>query len=179
MENNLIYALHCPIQSKPVYVGQSRVGIDRPFDHIKERSHSVKVNDWIKTLKRQGLEPIIFILEHDFDEKYIDDKEKFWINKYLNQGHLLLNQHSVSATFYEVTEFDKVEYDFLFDVRMYVKGRRKMLKFTQKELAERAGVGLRFLRALEQGYKSNFNTASIEKVLLLLGNVKLSVVNVS
>ena len=35
--------------------------------------------------------------------------------------------------------------------RFFVKQKLKQLKLTQPELAERAGVGLRFIRELEQG----------------------------
>lgn len=176
MENNLIYALYCPIHNKPVYVGQSSIGMSRPFDHIKEKSHNIKVNEWVKDLKEQGFEPILVVLEHNFDDKYLNDKEQFWINKHLNQGCILLNQNSVSSAFYQTTEFDLPGSDFLHDIRMYIKGRRKLLKLTQRELAEKSGVGIRFLREFEQGTKSNFNTDSIRKVLHLIGGVKLKVV---
>ena len=33
----------------------------------------------------------------------------------------------------------------------FIKEKRKQLNLTQPELAERAGVGLRFVRELEQG----------------------------
>lgn len=36
----------------------------------------------------------------------------------------------------------------------FVKEKRKHLKLTQPELAEKAGVGLRFLRELENGKQS-------------------------
>lgn len=36
----------------------------------------------------------------------------------------------------------------------FVKSRREQLGLTQQELADRAGVGLRFVRDLEQGKKS-------------------------
>jgi y4mF family transcriptional regulator len=36
----------------------------------------------------------------------------------------------------------------------FVKNRRKSLSLTQTELAQKAGVGLRFVRDLEQGKKS-------------------------
>lgn len=179
MEKNLIYALYCPMHNVPVYVGKSSVGIDRPFVHIKEKSHSVKVNEWVRDLRNAGHEPIVVVLEHGFIDEYAIDKEKFWIEKYLKEGHLLLNQTNVSSAYYQAKEFDVVNTDFLFNVRMYIKGRRKLLKLTQKELAERAGVGLRFLRELEQGSKNNFSTLHIQKVLYVIGNVKLVVVNVS
>lgn len=179
MENNLIYALYCPIHNKPVYIGQTTLGMKRPFDHIKEKSHSIKVNNWIKDLRHQGLEPIVVILEHSFESAYIDEKEQFWINKHLNKGCLLFNQTLISPAYYQATEFDVYNSDFLHEIRMFIKGRRKLLKITQKELADKAGVGIRFLRELEQGTKLNFNTASIQKVLMSIGNVRLSIVNAS
>ncbi len=42
------------------------------------------------------------------------------------------------------------------------------MKLTQPELAERAGVGLRFLRELEQG-KKNLRTDKVNQVLNLFG----------
>ncbi len=46
----------------------------------------------------------------------------------------------------------------------FIKEKRKQLKLTQPELAERAGVGLRFVRELEQGKK----TVQLDKVNLVL-----------
>jgi len=37
---------------------------------------------------------------------------------------------------------------------IFVKERRKTFGLTQRELADRAGVGLRFIRDLEQGKES-------------------------
>lgn len=50
----------------------------------------------------------------------------------------------------------------------FVKGRRKKLKITQVELAERAGVGLRFLRELEQG-KPTLRLDKVNQVLDMFG----------
>ncbi len=49
-------------------------------------------------------------------------------------------------------------------IATFIKERRKQLKLTQPELAERAGVGLRFLRELEQGKQ----TVQLDKVNLVL-----------
>jgi y4mF family transcriptional regulator len=46
----------------------------------------------------------------------------------------------------------------------FIKRKRKELRITQAELAGRAGVGLRFLRELEQGKPS----LRLDKVNLLL-----------
>ena len=51
----------------------------------------------------------------------------------------------------------------------FVKNRRKILKITQKELAEKAGVGLRFIRDLEQRKKS-LRVDKVNQVLALFGH---------
>ena len=50
----------------------------------------------------------------------------------------------------------------------FVKTRRKLLKLTQVELAETAGVGLRFVRELERG-KENLRLDKVNAVLALFG----------
>ena len=44
----------------------------------------------------------------------------------------------------------------MFELRLFVKEKRKSVHLTQKELAEKAGVGLRLIRSIEQG-KTNLN----------------------
>jgi len=51
----------------------------------------------------------------------------------------------------------------------FVKERRKLLGITQSELAYRAGVGLRFVRDLEQG-KETLRMDKVNKVLSLFGH---------
>ena len=49
-----------------------------------------------------------------------------------------------------------------------VKSKRKSVQLTQPELAEKAGVGLRFIRELEQG-KETLRLDKVNKVLQLIG----------
>lgn len=49
-----------------------------------------------------------------------------------------------------------------------VKSMRKSVQLTQPELAEKAGVGLRFIRELEQG-KETLRLDKVNKVLQLFG----------
>lgn len=49
-----------------------------------------------------------------------------------------------------------------------VKNKREQLGLTQKELADRAGVGLRFVRDLEQG-KESVQLNKVNQVLALFG----------
>lgn len=50
----------------------------------------------------------------------------------------------------------------------FVKEKRNSVQLTQPELAEKAGVGLRFLRELEQG-KESMRLDKVNQVLLLFG----------
>jgi len=56
----------------------------------------------------------------------------------------------------------------------FVKDRRKVLGLTQEELAEKAGVGLRFIRDLEQG-KETLRMDKVNQVLALFGHELLPV----
>lgn len=51
----------------------------------------------------------------------------------------------------------------------FVKNKRKMLKMTQQELAQKAGVGYRFVRELEAG-KTTLQLEKVNEVLKLFGH---------
>jgi len=51
----------------------------------------------------------------------------------------------------------------------FVRSKRKMLGLSREEFARKAGVGLRFLRELEQG-KETLKMNKVNQVLKLLGN---------
>lgn len=53
-------------------------------------------------------------------------------------------------------------------ISTFVKEKRKSVKLTQPELAEKAGVGLRFIRELEQG-KESLRLDKVNQVLQLFG----------
>ena len=50
----------------------------------------------------------------------------------------------------------------------FVKAKRNAVKLTQPELASKAGVGLRFVRELEQG-KETLRLDKVNQVLRLFG----------
>jgi len=54
------------------------------------------------------------------------------------------------------------------NISNFVKYNRNKLRITQEELAEKAGVGLRFIRELEQG-KETLRMDKINQVLALFG----------
>jgi len=49
-------------------------------------------------------------------------------------------------------------------ISQFVKDKRRVLKWTQVDLAENAGVGLRFVRELEQG-KNSLRMDKVNQVL--------------
>ena len=51
----------------------------------------------------------------------------------------------------------------------FVKQRRRLLRLSQPDLAAKAGVGLRFVRELEQG-KSTLRLDKVNAVLQLFGH---------
>jgi y4mF family transcriptional regulator len=53
-------------------------------------------------------------------------------------------------------------------ISQFIKDKRKSLKLTQVDLAEKSGVGLRFVRELEQG-KQTLRLDKINQVLDLFG----------
>lgn len=63
------------------------------------------------------------------------------------------------------------------ELSIFVKEKRKVLKISQSDLAEKAGVGLRFIRELEQG-KKTLRMDKVNQVLILfdyqLGPVKIA-----
>ena len=54
------------------------------------------------------------------------------------------------------------------DLATFVKNKRKAVRLTQPELAGKAGVGLRFIRELEQG-KASLRLDKVNQVLQLFG----------
>ena len=50
----------------------------------------------------------------------------------------------------------------------FLKDKRKMLNLSQQQLSEKAGVGLRFVRDLEQG-KTTLRMDKVNQVLKLFG----------
>jgi y4mF family transcriptional regulator len=55
------------------------------------------------------------------------------------------------------------------EMYQFVKEKRRLAQLTQKELAEKAGVGLRFVRELEQG-KLSLRLDKVNQVLQLFGH---------
>lgn len=64
------------------------------------------------------------------------------------------------------------------NLSQYIKKLRKQYRLTQEDLAEKAGVGLRFVRDLEQG-KTTLRMDKVNQVLSLFGADLVRVVRIS
>ena len=173
-DQNIIYGLFCPFTDEIYYVGKSSVGLSRPSQHMVQ-SHSEKINVWVNGLKALGHAPHIRILETVTSADELRDKEQFWIYKYVAEGKNLLNISSVTASrvlsetransILSDTETPQTSKDA---IAGFVKLRRKEANLTQPMLADKAGVGLRFVRELEQG-KRTLRLDRVEQVLKHFG----------
>lgn len=54
-------------------------------------------------------------------------------------------------------------------LQTFIKQRRRNLKITQQQLAAKSGVGLRFIRDMEQG-KASLRMDKVNQVLLMFGH---------
>lgn len=180
---NIIYGLSCPFTGEIHYVGKSTQGLIRPLQHMR-KSHSNKVNEWVSELKKLGNKPELKILEYDVDLIELDNKETEWIIKLHNEGNVLLNNDKIPSSMILPEQYVNKEYVMMGEdnsvyeqLKEYIKQKRKKLGLTQPEYAQRSGIGLRFLREVEQGSKKTFQLSKIEDALKLIG-FKLAVVKI-
>lgn len=147
---NIVYALESPLDGRVYYVGKSAVGIRRPYSH--NHSHNRELLLWLKELPN---EPVVRILEREVEEGRLSDRERHWINVMVDRKEPLLNKMMPTLRQLQFAGYN---------VGGFVKERRRVAKLTQKQFAEKAGVGLRFIRDLEQGKE----TCRLDKVLGVL-----------
>lgn len=166
----LIYSLCCPFTNKVHYIGKTTQGMIRPMKHLS-KSHSEKIRDWVDDLKKLNYAPIVKILERVSLEEDLDERERYWIQKEINNGSLLLNTFLVTPLLIsrdlELIINGKVGDEYL-RIGKFIKEKRKELNFTQEEFASRCGVALTVIRKIEQG-KSNLQLDKLLHVLMMFG----------
>ncbi len=83
-----IYSLNDPITKQPRYIGATNNTYNRFYDHMKEKRVR-KVSSWVKTLRENGLRPILEVIQETDEPKTL---ESFWIDYYrVVFGDALLN----------------------------------------------------------------------------------------
>lgn len=158
MTTNIVYGLKDPRDGKYRYIGQSTTGILRPKQHLIQ-SENNNINRWVKELELINKFPIIDAIEECQEEATLFIRERYWIKYYKAEGHPLVNIHQLK---------DKDGFDFASDVSETIIFLRKKAGLSQETLADKAGVGLRFIRELEQG-KQTCQLNKVNQVLQLFG----------
>jgi uncharacterized protein len=111
-------------------------------------------------------------------ERKISVKGKYYFNLKASDGQIIGSSEmydkakardnaimKVQSIVADAMVIDETEEDL---TNYWLKEKRKKLGLTQQELAEKAGVGLRFLRELEQG-KNTLRIDKVNQVLKLFG----------
>ncbi len=78
--------------------------------------------------------------------------------------------HLIGYDFNNILEFtpDQVYYSAMSTIGNYIKSERKKAGLTQEEFAMRSGLGLRFVRELEQG-KATVRLDKVNQALAMFG----------
>ena len=169
-------------------------GVERAKTHLNH-SHNPLVNQWIRELKSEDYEPLIHVLEDVEDWTQLADKEKYWVGKLLGEGADLFNvlireSYNDSAKAYndrislQLSQRKQLLEDKLTksishfggckDLAQLIKRRRKILKITQRQLAEISGIGVRTLKSIEDG-DANPTINTLTNILDTLGYEQLIV----
>lgn len=106
---NYIYGLYDPRNQNLRYIGKTNNVRKRFHGHMHENLNTHKSN-WIANLKRNGLNPILKIIEEiqdDGDDEKWQQREIYWIQKSLDDGHALTNLDSGGNSGYTKSEETK------------------------------------------------------------------------
>lgn len=89
----IIYALQDPITYEIRYIGKSGSGLLRPKAHIipSRLQSCTHKNHWIKSLLKQGLRPIIKVVQELSNFNELNTAEIYWIQYFKDIGCLLTN----------------------------------------------------------------------------------------
>ena len=155
MENNVyIYGLKDPRDSKIKYIGKT-VDIDRRIKEHNQihRNKKSKKNSWITHLIRNGMQPIMEVLEECEESRWIE-REKYWIRYYKELGFDLKNMTlgGESNDGYVFTQEDRLKQS------ESQKLRHKITPFsmeTREKLSKKAKQSLNGLGNLKLGSKKS------------------------
>jgi len=99
-----IYALIDPRDNLIHYVGMSNDAVTRFNWHLHGGFGNIRERDWLVNLQREGLSPILQILETIAVSKNVStvirDREQYWIQEMLRLGHPLLNVYGVKRPYW-------------------------------------------------------------------------------
>jgi len=81
-----VYKLSDPRDGKPRYVGMSRSAQKRFGQHLLQAK-----SEWMLSLQQEGLLPQLTIIESGLDRQSANERERYWIQHFLEQGMPLIN----------------------------------------------------------------------------------------
>lgn len=85
-----IYCLKDPITNEIRYIGKTSIALHKRLSaHCKDKKPSYKKN-WITSLKRKGLKPVIEIIEIAKEDNWAE-RERYWINFYKEKNYKITN----------------------------------------------------------------------------------------
>lgn len=169
MRSFYVYAHIDPFTSKPFYIGKGTG--NRMYSAKRNPMWQSFVNDY---LAGQGMTFETKILHVCKSEKEALDKEAEEIVNAVKNGFTLLNktvphQRVQPEVLLETLKSGDGLPDSAESISAFVRRKRKENKLNQQEFANRAGVGLRFLRELENG-KLTLRTDKVNQVLSMFGS---------
>ena len=99
----------------------------------------------------------------------LNEREAWWINRYVQEGAYLLNINLVTPILNSVKLEEDESYTInIEEISDFVRQRRRLVGLTQEEFAERVGIALTVIRKIEQG-KTNVNLGGLLTVLKMFG----------
>lgn len=109
METTNIYTLTDPRTNEIRYVGKANNITQRYKAHLnRARKHQIHKKNWIESLKREGLKPIIYVIDIVPINEWIF-WETYWISQIRSWGYSLINYTNGGdgCTFGNQTSFKK------------------------------------------------------------------------
>lgn len=166
---NIIYGLSDPRNDVFQYIGKSTVGSKRAIQHLS-KSHNKNVNDWIIELNKYFLYPNVYIIEEVDDINLLADREKYWIDYYLEINPNLLNIQLKDKLENQRTNEDAEKFNYLlsifFELHNILKKERIARGITQSELSNITKLSRSTISLLENGQSVRIDV--IKKYLLEL-----------
>lgn len=96
-DEHAIYALIDPKDNSIHYIGMSRNATKRYRQHVACSGTNLLKNMWVTDLLREGMRPVLTIIETVDGIQTARNRETFWINHYLAQGAPLTNWNQNEA----------------------------------------------------------------------------------
>lgn len=156
--NHYVYLHKDPVTKQIFYVGKG----------MGDRGYSTqgRNKDWnckrSEILEKHGIDREVEVVFVHSDESKVFEVEAMEIYKATLMGHQLTNIMRPEPGTQPMENFSQ-------SIGGIVKYHRKKLGQSQKQFADRCGVGLRFIRELEQGHKTTMRFDKINIVLAMFG----------